>query len=122
MARIKKYNIWLELFTCACIKASTASNGLFLNANQRGDSGMTKKEKNNIINSNGIADSNTPLQLPSEKTAPAPYPNTIPRTIAASFKETSLPLKSLGAVSAMYRGATCIAVPIPNPNITRPGK
>lgn len=83
---------------------------------------MTRKEKNNIINSNGIADSKTPLQLPSEKTAPAPYPNTIPKTIAASFNDTNFPLKSFGAISAMYSGATCIAVPIPKPNITRPKK
>ena len=36
------------------------------------------------------------------------------------FLFSDLPRKSLGAVSAIYRGATCMAVPIPNPNITRP--
>lgn len=30
------------------------------------------------------------------------------------------PLKSLGDISAMYSGATCIAVPIPKPKITLP--
>ena len=40
--------------------------------------------------------------------------------MAASLSETSLPRNALGDVSAMYNGATCMAVPIPKPNIIRP--
>lgn len=40
--------------------------------------------------------------------------------MAASLRDTSFPLRSSGAVSAIYKGATCMAVPIPNPKISLP--
>ncbi|WVZ03511.1 hypothetical protein V8G54_024317 [Vigna mungo] len=51
---------------------------------------------------------------------PITYPATIPSTIKNSLRDISCPRIGVGAVSAMYIGAACIASPIPMPYISRP--
>mmetsp|Transcript_63239 Transcript_63239/g.105292 ORF Transcript_63239/g.105292 Transcript_63239/m.105292 type:complete len:237 (-) Transcript_63239:594-1304(-) len=104
----------------ACVRATSASAVRPRSTSHRADSGAVR-DSAAMGSSKSTAAPNTERQSPEAlSTAPDKYPRTMPATMAASFRDTSCPRCSDGTDSAMYRGATCIAVPIPRPYTTRP--